>query len=147
MNQPSNRGEMEPLSELAPSGKTQFLEIDPKLAAYTTYIPIPPLNLIMAGVWFAMEPNNTYAKFHATQSLMFSGGFFVAYLVSIFAGGIIGMIPFIGGMVAGLFFAVMNIVALAYVVWSIKCMIDVNNGRPVKLPYISEAAEKYARGL
>lgn len=147
MNQPSNRGNMEPLSELAPSGKTQFLEIDPKLAAYTTYIPIPPLNLIMAGVWFAMEPNNTYAKFHATQSLMFSGGFFVVYLVSIFAGGIIGLIPFVGAFVAGLFFAVMNIVALAYVVWSIKCMIDVNNGRPVRLPYISEMAEKYARGL
>jgi len=147
VNQPSNRGGMEPLSELAPSGKTQFLEIDPRVAAYTTYIPIPPLNVIMAGVWFAMEPNNTYAKFHATQSLIFSGAFFVLYVATIFLGGAIGFVPFIGGLVAGLLFCVMNLVALAYLIFSIKCMIDVHNGRSVRIPYVSELADKYSRGI
>lgn len=147
MNQPSNRGQLEPLSELAPSGKTQFLEIDPKIAAYSTYVPMPPLNLIMAGVWFAMEPSGTYAKFHAAQSLIFSGGFFVAYIACIFLGGAIGFVPFIGPLISGLVFCVMNLVALGYLIFSIKCMIDVHNGRPVRLPYVGELAEKYSRGI
>jgi uncharacterized membrane protein len=142
-----NRGQMEPLSEMAPSGKTQFLEIDPKVAAYSTYIPIPPLNLILAGIWFAMEPNNTYAKFHATQSLIFSGAFFVLYMGGIFLGGILHFIPFIGGLLGGVFYGLLNLVALAYLVFSVICMIKVYNGQPVNLPYVTEIAEKYSRGL
>jgi uncharacterized membrane protein len=142
-----NRGQLEPLSELSPSGKTQFLEIDPKVAAYTTYIPIPPLNLILAGVWFAMEPNNTYAKFHATQSLIFSGGFFVFMLTCNFLAFIISMIPLIGPLVGGLLYCALSLVTLAYLIFSVKCMIDVHHGRPVKLPYVSDLAEKYSRGI
>lgn len=146
MNQ-SNRGQMEPLSEMAPSGKTQFLDIDPKVAAYSTYIPIPPLNLILSGVWFAMEPNNTYAKFHATQSLIFSGAFFVLYLAGTFLGGILHFIPFIGGLIGGIFYGILNLVALAYLVVSVICMIKVHNGQPVHLPYITDLAEKYSKGV
>ncbi len=147
MNQPSNRGQLEPLSELAPSGKTQFLELDPKIAAYSTYIPIPPLNLIVAGVWFAMEPNNTFTKFHATQSLIFSGGAFAVIIALNVLTMMVMFVPFIGGVVGGLLGFVNFLVMLAYVVISIKCMIEVNKGTPVKLPYITDLAEKYSRGV
>jgi len=147
VNQPSNRGQLEPLSELAPSGKTQFLELDPKIAAYSTYIPIPPLNLIVAGVWFAMEPNNTFTKFHATQSLIFSGGAFAVIIALNVLTMMVMFVPFIGGVVGGLLGFVNFLVMLAYVVISIKCMIEVNKGTPVKLPYITDLAEKYSRGV
>jgi uncharacterized membrane protein len=147
LNQPGHRGEMEPLSELAPSGKTQFLELDPKIAAYTTYIPIPPLNLIVGGVWFAMEPNNTFTKFHATQSLIFNGAAFAIVVALNILTGIMMFIPFIGGFIAGILGFVNFLFMLAYVVLAIKCMIDVNKGNPVRLPYISELAEKYSRGV
>jgi uncharacterized membrane protein len=147
VNQPGHRGEMEPLSELAPSGKTQFLELDPKIAAYTTYIPIPPLNLIVGGVWFAMEPNNTFTKFHATQSLLFNGAAFAVVIALNILTGIMMFVPFIGGFIAGILSFVNFLFMLAYVVLAIKCMIDVNKGNPVRLPYISELAEKYSRGV
>ncbi len=146
MNQ-GNRGQIEPLSEMAPSGKTQFLDIDPKVAAYSTYIPIPPLNLILAGIWYAMEPNNTYAKFHATQSLIFSGAFFALYFAGTLLGGILHFIPFIGALIGGVFFGILNLVALAYLVVSVICMIKVYNGQPVQLPYVTEIAEKHSRGV
>lgn len=147
MNQPGNRGEMEPLSELAPSGKTQFLDLDPKIAAYTTYIPIPPLNLIVGGVWFAMEPNNTFTKFHATQSLIFNGAAFAIVIALNVLTGIMMFIPFIGGFISGILSFVTFLFMLAYLIVAIKCMIDVNKGNPVRLPYISDLAEKYSRGI
>jgi uncharacterized membrane protein len=147
VNQPGNRGEMEPLSELAPSGKTQFLDLDPKIAAYTTYIPIPPLNLIVGGVWFAMEPNNTFTKFHATQSLIFNGAAFAIVIALNVLTGIMMFIPFIGGFISGILSFVTFLFMLAYLIVAIKCMIDVNKGNPVRLPYISDLAEKYSRGI
>lgn len=147
MNQPGNRGQLESLSELSPSGKTQFLDMDPKIAAYSTYIPIPPLNLIIAGVWFAMEPNNTFAKFHATQSLILNGGAFAFFLALNMLTWMMMFVPFIGGFIGGLLGFVNFLAMLAYIIIAVKCMIDVNKGNPVRLPYISELAEKYSRGI
>ncbi len=147
MNQPGHRGEMEPLSDMAPSGKTQFLDLDPKVAAYTTYIPIPPLNLIVGGVWFALEPNNTFTKFHATQSLILNGAAFAIVIALNILTGMMMFIPFVGGFISGILSFVTFLFMLAYLIVAIKCMIDVNKGNPVRLPYISDLAEKFSRGV
>ncbi len=147
MNRPGNFRDSEDDGVNLPAvKKTQFLEIDQKVAAYTSYIPICPLNLIISGVWFAMEPKGSFSKFHATQSLILGGAFFVVLVVGNLLAGTLTFVPFIGPLLGGILSLALMLLSLAFLIVSIKCMIDVHHGREAKLPYIGDIAHQLSTG-
>lgn len=147
MNRPGNFRDSEDDGVNLPAvKKTQFLEIDQKVAAYTSYIPICPLNLIISGVWFAMEPKGSFSKFHATQSLILGGAFFVVLVVGNLLAGTLTFVPFIGPLLGGILSLALMLLSLAFLIVSIKCMIDVHHGREARLPYIGDIAHQLSTG-
>ena len=90
------------------------------------------LGVVTGLVFFLIEKDNRFVKFHAMQSIAFS-------LVLCVAGLIMALIPFIGqvGM------ALLNLAGL--VVWIIL-MIKAYQGDWFKLPVLGDFAEKQAGG-
>jgi uncharacterized membrane protein len=81
-------------------------------------------------IFFLIEKENKFVRFHAMQSIIVFGVLFLA-------GFIIGWIPLIGGVIKWL------ISVLAFVLW-IVLMIKAYQGEKYKLPWAGNLAEKYA---
>ena len=110
------------------------MQIDPKTAAGLSY-----LGLWITGViFFLMEKQNRFVRFHAMQSILFFGGLSVLGIV---LRVVIGLdIPFIS-------FAALCINGLLGIVglvgW-IVLLINGFQGKYFKLPIIGDYAERYA---
>lgn len=88
------------------------------------------LGWVSGLVFFLIEKENKFVRFHALQSIIVFGALFVA-------GFILGYIPFIGWLISGL------ISVLALVLWIIL-MIKAYQGEKFKLPWAGDLAEKNA---
>ena len=80
-------------------------------------------------VFFLMEKENKFVRFHAMQSIVVFGGLTVASLI-------LGIIPVIGWIVSWL----IGIVAL--VLW-ILLMVKAYQNQMYKLPWVGDFAEKH----
>jgi len=80
-------------------------------------------------VFFLLEQENKFVRFHAIQSILVFG-------VITVAGIVLGWIPFIGGVFAGL------IGVLGFALWIIL-MIRAYQGAKFKLPWSGNLAEKW----
>ena len=98
------------------------------LAALLAYV----LGLVTGLVFFLIEKESRFVKFHAMQSIAFS-------VVMFIAGLILALIPFIG--VPGT--AVLNLAGL--VVWIIL-MVKAYQGERFKLPVLGDFAEQQSGG-
>ncbi len=81
-------------------------------------------------VFFLIEKENKFVRFHAMQSIIVFGTLFVASFI-------LGWIPVIGGVISWL------ISILALVLWIIL-MVKAFKGDKFKLPWAGNLAEKYA---
>jgi uncharacterized membrane protein len=88
------------------------------------------LGWISGLVFFLIEKENKFVRFHALQSIIVFGVLFVA-------GFIIGWIPIIGWIINSL------IGVLAFILW-IVLMVKAYQGEKYKLPWAGNLAEKYA---
>ena len=88
------------------------------------------LGWISGLVFFLIEKENKFVRFHAMQSIIVFGTLCVA-------GIILGWIPFIGWLIKWL------ISVLALVLW-IVLMVKAYQGQKYKLPWAGNLAEKYA---
>jgi uncharacterized membrane protein len=88
------------------------------------------LGWISGLVFFLIEKENKFVRFHALQSIIVFG-------VLSLAGLILGWIPIIGGVISWL------IGVLALVLW-IVLMIKAYQGEKYKLPWAGDLAEKNA---
>jgi uncharacterized membrane protein len=88
------------------------------------------LGWISGLVFFLIEKENKFVRFHALQSIIVFGVLFVA-------GFIIGWIPIIGWIIKWL------ICVLAFILW-IVLMVKAYQGEKYKLPWAGNLAEKYA---
>ena len=95
-------------------------------AALLSYV----LGLITGLIFFLVEKDNKFVKFHAMQSIVFSVGMFVVSFILV-------MIPVIG-ILANLLLQIAALVA-----W-IVCMIKAYQGEYFKLPVIGDIAAKQA---
>jgi uncharacterized membrane protein len=100
--------------------------LDENVAGLLCYV----LVWISGLVFFLIEKENKFVRFHALQSIIVFGVLFLA-------GFIIGWIPFIGGVIKWL------ISVLALVLWIIL-MIKAYQGEKFKLPWAGNLAEKNA---
>ena len=98
------------------------------VAALLAYV----LGLVTGLVFFLIEKDSAFVKFHAMQSIAFS-------VVMFITGFILAFIPFIG-MVGG---AVLNLAGL--VVW-IVLMVKAYQGERFKLPVLGDFAEQQSGG-
>ncbi len=100
--------------------------LQPNVAAGLSYL------FVWVGglVFFLIEKQNRFVRFHAMQSLIFFGGLSILAYV-------IGYIPFLGGILSGLLW-------LVWVVGWIFLMIQGFQGKYFKLPVVGDYAERYA---
>jgi len=98
--------------------------MEENLAALLSYL----LGFITGIIFFVVEKDSEFVKFHAMQSLITFGGLFVLNIV-------LGMIPIIG-------WAIGILINLASIVVWIVCMIKAYQGEKYKLPVIGDLAEK-----
>ena len=100
--------------------------LQPNVAAGLSYL------FVWVGglVFFLIEKQNRFVRFHAMQSLIFFGGLSILAYV-------LGYIPILGALLSGLLW-------LVWVVGWIFLMIQGFQGKYFKLPVVGDYAERYA---
>ena len=102
--------------------------IQPNVAALLAYL----VGFVSGIVFFLIEKENKFVRFHAMQSMGLSGGLFVLGLV-------LGFLPVLGGLVV-----LLNLLGL--VLW-VVCMVKAYQEAWFKLPVIGDFAAKQVGGL
>lgn len=101
---------------------------DQKLKAAVSYFLGP-----ITGILFLLiEKKNEFIRFHAMQSTLVFGGYFILNIV-------LGIIPVIGLIIAVIISPILGIAA--FILW-LFLMWKAYNGEKYKLPYIGDVAEK-----
>ncbi len=103
--------------------------LDENVAGLLCYV----LGWVSGLVFFLLEQENKFVRFHAIQSILVFG-------VITVAGIVLGWIPFIGGGFGGL------IGVLGFVLWIIL-IIKAYQGVKFKLPWSGDLAEKWASSV
>jgi uncharacterized membrane protein len=96
----------------------------PNLAAALSYL----LGVITGIIFYVLEKENKFVRFHAMQSILFCGAWIVINVILM-------IIPVIGWMVAG----IVNIIGI--VLWLIV-LLKAFSGEQFKIPLIGDLAEK-----
>lgn len=107
----------------AEQGKTS-MGLTPNLAGLLCYLG----GWITGIIFFVMEKENQFVRFHAMQSIVTSGAITVVYIV-------LSFIPLLGWILMGL----LGIVS--FVLWLVL-MLKAYQGQRYKLPFLGDFAEK-----
>jgi len=100
------------------------LGLDENVAGLLSYL----VGFITGILFFVLEKDNSFVRFHAMQSIITFGGIFVISLV-------LGFIPIIGWILALL------LPFVALILW-ILLMVKAYQGERYKLPVVGDIAEK-----
>jgi len=107
---------------------SEKLEGDEKLKGALAYFLGP-----VTGILFLLiEKKNTFIRFHAMQSTIVFGGYFLLNIV-------LGIVPVIGWLIALIISPLLGIISV--ILW-IFLMYKAYSGEKYKLPYIGNLAEK-----
>ena len=108
-------------------------KLEPNIAGLLCYV----LGWITGLVFFLIEKDDDFVRFHAMQSIVFFGAVTVAMIVL----DLLRMIPYIWP----LFVALESLLGLfAFVMWIIL-MIKAYQGERLKLPVTGDLAEKWSK--
>lgn len=108
--------------------------LDANVAALLSYV----LTFITGLVFFLIEKDSRFVRFHAMQSILLGG----AYLVVTVVFSIIQlMVAVVSGALAALFGLLWLLVMLGFFILWILCMIKAYQGQTFKLPIIGDMAE------
>ena len=112
--------------------------MQPNVAALLSYV----LGWITGLIFFLIEKENKFVRFHAAQSIIVSGALFVFYIV---ISVLIGIFATIGlGILIHLLVLINGLVGLlGFVLW-ILLMVKAFQGEMFKLPIAGDMAEKMA---
>ena len=120
--------------------------IDENVAGALSYL----LGVITGVLFFVVDKDRPFVRFHAAQSIVVFGGFFVASIVLSVIGGIVSAIAFSGGVggaiVGGLLSLVLLLVWLvvgfgAFVAW-LYLMYKAYKGETPRVPIAARIADK-----
>ena len=115
----------------SPLGPTS-MGMSPNVEAGLSYL----FGWITGLIFFLVEKQNRFVRFHAMQSILFFGGLTVISIILGFIGGFAGI-----GLLTGLLTWLVDVVG--FVGWIIL-LINGFQGKYFKLPIIGDYAEKYA---
>ena len=108
--------------------------MQPNIEAGLSYV----LGWVTGLIFFLMEKQNRFVRFHAMQSILFFGGLTVLRIILSVIDGF--GIPFLG-LFTGLVWLAIGIIGL---VGYILLLINGFQGKYFKLPIVGDYAEKYA---
>jgi uncharacterized membrane protein len=108
--------------------------MSPNVEAGLSYV----LTWVTGLIFFFMEKQNRFVRFHAMQSILFFGGLTVINIILSVIGGF--GVPGIGLLVALISWAVGIVGLVGYIV----LLINGFQGKYFKLPIVGDYAEKYA---
>lgn len=120
-----------PYGAQSPSGPTS-MGLQPNIAAGLSYV----LGWVTGLIFFLVEKQNRFVRFHAMQSILFFGGLTVVQIIL----NVIGNFPFVG-IFTGLIGVAVGIIGL---VGYIVLLINAFQGKYFKLPIVGDYAERYA---
>jgi uncharacterized membrane protein len=109
--------------------------LDANIAGALSYF----FGLLSGAVFFAIETDSRFVKFHAMQSMLASVAAIVIWIVYMVLASILVYIPVLGWLVMLLLWAGLALGMLG--VW-LYSMFKAFQGERFKLPYIGEVAEK-----
>lgn len=111
------------MAEQKDLGKTS-MGMAPNLEAALSYL----LGVITGIIFYVLEKENKFVRFHAMQSILFCGAWIVINII-------LAIIPVVGWMMAG----IVNVVGM--VLWLIV-LFKAFSGDQFKIPVIGDLAEK-----
>src|SRR5215510_13763416 len=112
--------------------------LDANIAAALSYF----FGLLSGAVFFAIETESRFVKFHAMQSMLASVGAIVVWIVFSVVMVVLTRIPFLGWLAALFGFLGWAVLALGMLGLWLFCMFKAFQGDRFKLPIIGEVAEK-----
>lgn len=112
--------------------------LDANIAAALSYF----LGLLSGAVFFAIENDSRFVKFHAFQSMLLSVAAIVVWIVYMVVMTVLTRIPFLGFLVAILGLLGWAALMLGFLGLWLYCMFRAFQGERFKLPYLGEVAEK-----
>jgi uncharacterized membrane protein len=112
--------------------------LDANIAAALSYF----LGLLSGALFFGIETESRFVKFHAMQSMLLSVAAIIVWIVYMVVITVFTRIPFLGFLVAILGVLGWAVLTLGFLgVW-LYCMFRAFQGERFKLPYLGEVAEK-----
>lgn len=112
--------------------------LDANIAAALSYF----FGLLSGALFFAIENESRFVKYHAMQSMLVSLAAIVIYIAYTIVFMILWRLPFIG-WIAGIFATLgWALLALGFLGLWLFCMFKAFQGERFKLPYLGEVAEK-----
>ena len=109
------------------AGEKTSMGLDQNVAGLLCYV----IGWVTGLIFFLMEKENQFVRFHAMQSIIVFGGLTVI-------GIIISVIPLLGWVISSL------LSLLALVLW-ILLMVKAYQNTWYKLPWVGDLAEKYGK--
>ncbi len=123
----------QPMESQPPSQKQTSTGLEPNLAGALSYL----CGWVTGLIFYLMEKENNFVRFHAMQSIIVTGGFTVLFI----ACAILSNIPVIGWLFLLIGYPV---VGIAYFISWILLMIKAYQGERFHFPVAGEIAEKHA---
>jgi uncharacterized membrane protein len=114
--------------------------LDANLAGALTYV----LGLLTGIAFFVLEGDNRFVKFHAAQSIVYSLVAGVIWFGISALEFVVEAIPFVGGLLGGLYFLVTLPVALAFLAGWLYLMYQAYQGVEYELPVLGGVARSLA---
>lgn len=102
------------------------LGMKPNMAAFLSYLA----GILTGIIFYILEKDNKFVRFHAMQSIM-TFGFFLALNI------VLGFVPVVG-------WSLMPLVAVVQLIVWIILMVKAYKGEHFKLPIVGDMAEKNA---
>jgi len=112
--------------------------LDANIAAALSYL----FGLISGVIFFAMETESRFVKFHAMQSMLASVAAMILWIAFMVVWTVLVRIPFLGVVAAIVGFLGWAVLALGLLAVWLFCMFKAFQGDRFKLPFIGEVAEK-----
>ena len=106
------------------AGVTTSLGMKPNVAALLSYVA----GLLTGIIFYLLEKENKFVRFHAMQSIITFGGFVVLNIV-------LGFVPVVG-------WSLLPLVSVIQLVLWIILMVKAYKGEHFKLPIVGDIAEK-----
>ena len=128
-----------PPGQRPPAASQSSTGLDPKLAGLLCYI----LGIITGLIFFLIEKSNGVVRFHAAQSILFSGSMIVVWIVLTILQFVILSISLSLGSIFSLLTMLLGLAV--FVLW-VVLLIKGYSGEKWKLPVIGDMAERMASG-
>lgn len=128
-----------PPGQRPPAASQSSTGLDPKLAGLLCYI----LGIITGLIFFLIEKSNDVVRFHAAQSILFSGSMIVLWIILTILQFVILSISVSLGSIFSLLTMLLGLAV--FVLW-VVLLIKGYSGEKWKLPVIGDMAERMASG-